>query len=95
MTFHLKRLILRFVSEPDGLVEILQRALNVAFGAPRNAPVVEGVGIVRLEPNGLIVILQRALKIPFGTARIGTVVEGVGKVRLEPDSLIVILQCSL
>jgi hypothetical protein len=31
----------RLVSKPDRLVEILQRALYVAFGAPRNAPVVK------------------------------------------------------
>ena len=50
----------RAVLEPAGLVEILQRAVQVAFVAARNAPVVEGGGIVRLEPDGLGVILQRA-----------------------------------
>jgi hypothetical protein len=52
--------------EPAGLVEILQRAVHVAFGAARIAPVVEGRGVVRLEPDGLGVILQRAVYVAFG-----------------------------
>jgi hypothetical protein len=36
----------------------LQRALYVAFGAPRKAPVVEGGGKVRLEPDRLVVKAQ-------------------------------------
>jgi hypothetical protein len=40
-----------FVSEPDGLVVILQRALHVAFEAARKAPVVVGEGKVGLEPD--------------------------------------------
>jgi hypothetical protein len=49
--------------EPAGLVEILQRAVQIALGAARNAPVVEGVGMVRLEPEGLCVVLQRAVQV--------------------------------
>jgi hypothetical protein len=73
--------------EPAGLVEILQRAVQVAFGAAPLAPVVEGEGIVRLEPDGLGVILQRAVQVAFVAARDAPVEEGVGIVWLEPDGL--------
>ena len=55
----------RLVSKPDRLVIILLRALQVAFVAPRIAPVVEGGGIVRLEPDRLVVILQRPFQLAF------------------------------
>jgi hypothetical protein len=63
----------------------LQSVVQVAFGAARNAPIVEGVGMVRLEPDGLGVILQRAVQIAFSAARIAPVAEGGGMVRLEPE----------
>ena len=76
-----------FRPEPDGLGEIPQCAVQVAFGAAHIALVVEGVGIVRLEPDGLGVILQRAVQVAFVAACIAPVEEGVGIVRLEPDGL--------
>src|ERR1039458_1349422 len=80
---------------PICLVVVLQRALHVALVAAWNAPVDEGVGIVRVEPDGLVVILQRALHVPFGGARKAPVVEGSGIVRLEPDGFAVSLLCVL
>jgi len=68
-TLQMLPFVKRLVSKPDRLVIILQRALYVAFGAPRIAPVVEGVGIVRLEPDRLVVILQRALYVAFVAPR--------------------------
>src|SRR5271157_3916256 len=44
--------------EPDGFVEILQRALQVAFGATRKAPVTKGLCQIRLKPDGLGVKAQ-------------------------------------
>jgi hypothetical protein len=73
--------------KPDGLGVILQRAVHVAFGAARNAPVVERGGMVRLEPDGIGEILHRAVRVAFGAARNAPVVEGGGMVRLEPDGL--------
>jgi hypothetical protein len=52
-----RSLRLGFVSEPEGLVLMLLRSLLVAQCAAREAPVVERLGVVRLDPNGLILVL--------------------------------------
>jgi hypothetical protein len=88
-------LVLGFVSEPIGLVVILQRALHVAFVTTHNCPVVEGVGIVRLQPDGLAVILQRTLHVTFFATHIAPLDEGFVIVRLEPDGFLVIPQRAL
>ncbi len=44
--------------EPDGFAIIVQRALQVALEAARNAPIAVGEGKVRLEPDGLAVEAQ-------------------------------------
>jgi hypothetical protein len=76
---------LKSLLEAAGLVEILPRAIQLAFGAARYAPVVESVGIIRLEPDGLVEIVQRTVQVAFIAARNAPVVEGKGIVRLEPD----------
>jgi hypothetical protein len=43
------------------LLEFLVGSLEVAFGFPRSAPVIEGGGIVRLQLDRLAVILDRSL----------------------------------
>jgi len=44
-----------------GLAEILQRALQIARFAARNAPAVQEIGILRLQADGIVEIPQRAL----------------------------------
>ena len=44
-----------------GLVEILDRSIQIAFGMPREAPIIEGVGVFRFQPDGLVEILDRLI----------------------------------
>ena len=71
---------------------ILQSALQIAFVAAHNGPVVEGEGAVGLEADGLVVVLQRTIQVLFFVARVAPVGERCGTVGLEADGLVVILQ---
>src|SRR5262249_51995025 len=79
------------VLDAVGFGEILPRSVEVAFGLPRNAPVVEGGSRVRLKPDRFVEILQRPVEVPSVSPDKTAVVEGAN-VRLKPDRLGAVLQ---
>src|SRR5262249_460865 len=79
------------VLDAVGFGEILPRSVEVAFGLPRNAPVVEGGSRVRLKPDRLGAVLQRTGKVPSVSPHKTGVVEGGSVIRLKPDHFIEIL----
>ena len=53
--------------EAGGFVEILLRALEIAFSFARVTPVFEEFGEVWIEADGFVVISQRAVYVALGT----------------------------
>src|ERR1700722_18741994 len=56
--------------ETDRLAAIQDCGVEVIIGPAREAPLVEGVGIVRNQANGLAVILFRAVEVALAQTRI-------------------------
>ena len=69
--------------ELDGLVQIGNGAIGLAFGEEGAAPIVLGRGR-RIELDGLIVIGNRVIKIAFAAPRDGAIVERHRVVWIDP-----------
>ena len=74
--------------ESNGLIQVLQRTLQVAFLVAHSRTVGEGFGIVGLEPDGFVQVLQCALHVALATPRRAPEVEGFAEARLKPDGLV-------
>jgi hypothetical protein len=73
--------------EADRLSVILQGAIEVAFTATCNAPVVVIVAIIRIEADCFGVIRQGAIEIILGAPCNAPVVVGLGVIGHEADRL--------
>jgi len=63
--------------EPDGLVVVLNGAVELALGSVGEAPAVEGSGVIRVEPDGLVEVLNGAVGLALGSVGEAPVVEGL------------------
>jgi len=77
--------------EPDGLVEILNGAVGLAHASVGQAPVVEGIGAIRVDPDGLVEVLNGAVGLAHASVGQAPVDEGQDVIRVDPDGLVQVL----
>src|SRR5208283_2799168 len=75
--------------EPDGLIEIGNRALVLALGLPGAAPVIVGRRR-RIEFDRLIIIGDRAIEVAFAPPSDAAIVERDGIARIDAQGLAVV-----
>ncbi len=78
-------------SQPQRLVAIRKRVLELADDAALPAAAVPVGGIVRFKLDGLSVILDGAIALSFFSVGVAAIAKGKGELGIEPDGLVVIL----
>lgn len=68
---------------------LISRAVEVALGEVRDAPVVVGIGVFGIDLDRLVEVGDGAVLVALAVVRNTSVVVGLGIFRIEPDRLVV------
>ena len=79
----------------DGFIIVLNRKFVLTKAAVCIAPVVVGIGVLRVEPDGLVVVIDGPFELAKRLICFPPVFVGIGVLRVEPDGLVEVLYRTL